>query len=70
MTHLDGMAWPAVARIAAETVLVIPLGSTEQHGLHLPLATDTDVATAVALRLSALAERRRGGAGVALRLLR
>lgn len=48
------MAWPAVARIAAETYLVVPLGSTEQHGPHLPVATDTDVAAAVAARLSAL----------------
>ena len=28
--------------------LVIPLGSTEQHGPHLPLDTDTRIATAVA----------------------
>lgn len=28
--------------------LVVPLGSTEQHGPHLPLDTDTRIATAVA----------------------
>jgi creatinine amidohydrolase len=28
--------------------LIIPLGSTEQHGPHLPLDTDTRIATAVA----------------------
>ncbi len=27
---------------------MVPLGSTEQHGLHLPLSTDTDIAVAVA----------------------
>jgi len=32
--------------------LVVPLGSTEQHGPHLPLATDTIVATALAERLA------------------
>lgn len=28
--------------------LVVPLGSVEQHGAHLPLTTDTDIACAVA----------------------
>jgi mycofactocin system creatininase family protein len=34
-------------------VLVVPLGSTEQHGPHLPLGTDTLVAVAVCDRLAA-----------------
>jgi creatinine amidohydrolase len=29
-------------------LLVVPVGSTEQHGPHLPLSTDTDVAVALA----------------------
>ena len=29
-------------------LLVVPLGATEQHGPHLPLSTDTDIATALA----------------------
>lgn len=33
-------------------VLVIPVGSTEQHGPHLPVSTDTVIATEVAKRLS------------------
>lgn len=37
-----------------KTVLVIPLGSVEQHGHHLPLGTDTMLAHALAL---AAAER-------------
>ena len=32
---------------------VVPLGATEQHGLHLPLATDTWIADALAERLCA-----------------
>ena len=38
--------------------LIIPLGSTEQHGPHLPLDTDTRIATAVA---RSVAERFAGG---------
>jgi mycofactocin system creatininase family protein len=34
--------------------LVIPLGSTEQHGPHLPLDTDTVIASALAERLLAV----------------
>jgi creatinine amidohydrolase len=37
--------WPD---IPAGALLVVPLGSTEQHGHHLPLGTDTTVACAVA----------------------
>ena len=54
-SNLDAMAWPEVAAVAGERLLVLPLGSTEQHGPHLPLTTDTDVAVALAARL---AERR------------
>jgi creatinine amidohydrolase len=38
-------------------VLVVPIGSLEQHGPHLPLDTDTRIATALAAEL---AQRRRG----------
>jgi len=41
------------AEVAADapSTLVIPLGSTEQHGPHLPLDTDTRIAVAVATRV-------------------
>jgi len=51
--NLADLVSPAVAG----DLLVVPLGSTEQHGPHLPLSTDTDVATALASRF---AQRRPG----------
>ncbi len=47
---LADVAWPEVPDGA---VLAVPLGSTEQHGPHLPLGTDTEVAAALAERLAA-----------------
>lgn len=38
---------PEAARVA-DSVLLVPVGSCEQHGPHLPLDTDTRVATAIA----------------------
>lgn len=45
MRSLARSVWPEVPEGA---LLVVPLGSTEQHGHHLPLGTDTTVACAVA----------------------
>ena len=41
------------ASTLAGSVLLVPLGSTEQHGPHLPLGTDTVIAVAVAERAAA-----------------
>jgi creatinine amidohydrolase len=46
------LTWPQAAH-RADRLLVVPLGATEQHGPHLPLSTDTDVACALAWRLAA-----------------
>jgi len=53
--RLATMAWPDVAEVASRSLLVVPLGSTEQHGPHLPCTTDTDIAVALT---DALAARR------------
>jgi mycofactocin precursor peptide peptidase len=42
---LAGAVWP---ELPARPLVLVPLGSVEQHGHHLPLATDTAVAGAVA----------------------
>jgi creatinine amidohydrolase len=42
--------YPEIRRIAAESgsVLIVPVGSLEQHGHHLPTVTDTALADSVA----------------------
>jgi creatinine amidohydrolase len=46
---LENLTWPEVKRLKpARKILLLPLGSFEQHGLHLPLTTDSDIVTAVA----------------------
>ena len=50
--RLDGLAWTDVAERAAASVLVVPLGATEQHGPHLPFTVDTEVAAELARRLA------------------
>jgi creatinine amidohydrolase len=53
-TRLADLAWPEVGRRAeAGAVLAVPLGATEQHGPHLALSTDTDIAVALCERLAA-----------------
>ncbi|MDF3283411.1 mycofactocin biosynthesis peptidyl-dipeptidase MftE [Gordonia sp. N1V] len=44
--RLGQYAWPQVT--PAELTLLVPIGSVEQHGPHLPLDTDTRIAVAVA----------------------
>ena len=52
MTQLAELTWEE-AQDRASWLLVVPVGSTEQHGPHLPLSTDTDLAVALADRLAA-----------------
>jgi mycofactocin system creatininase family protein len=52
MTVLSTITSPRAGALA-DGLLVVPLGATEQHGPHLPLSTDTDIARALAARLAA-----------------
>ena len=49
--RLQDLAWPDVGELAG-VILAVPLGATEQHGPHLPLSVDTDVAVALCERLA------------------
>ncbi|MFI1434361.1 mycofactocin biosynthesis peptidyl-dipeptidase MftE [Streptomyces lydicus] len=54
MTALASLTWTDVAdRVRRGAVLAVPVGSTEQHGPHLPTSTDSDIAVALAERLAA-----------------
>lgn len=45
---LGTCTWPEMWHAAPRPLLVVPIGSCEQHGPHLPLDTDTRVAVALA----------------------
>lgn len=54
MTDLAGLTSPEAAELAGGgALLAVPVASTEQHGPHLPLSTDTDLALALCARLAA-----------------
>lgn len=49
MSSLLDLTWPATAARGAQLLtLAVPIGATEQHGPHLPLTTDTEIAVALA----------------------
>jgi mycofactocin precursor peptide peptidase len=49
---LASLTWPEARRGAEGSVLAVPIGSTEQHGPHLPLSTDSDIAVALIAELT------------------
>lgn len=54
----DAMNRDALRSLAPSATVVIPLGSTEQHGHHLPTSTDATIVEAVARRAAARAAAR------------
>ena len=49
---LQDLTWPEVKALDFSTLIVIlPTGSIEQHGPHLPVSVDTDIVSAIAQRL-------------------
>lgn len=47
---------PQLGSVSRETICVLPLGATEQHGPHLPLATDQIIADGLAAELDAICQ--------------
>jgi creatinine amidohydrolase len=51
---LQNLTWPEVKNLAVDRMIVIlPTGSFEQHGPHMPFTVDTDLVTGVALGVEA-----------------
>ena len=51
--NLEDMSWDEVGELLEKTdTVLIPVGSMEQHGTHLPLGTDTFIATEIARKVS------------------
>jgi creatinine amidohydrolase len=48
---MEEMTWPQYAQRVRESIVILPVGSTEQHGPHLPLGTDAFQVAYVAGRL-------------------
>ena len=57
MTDLFPLATTADEQRRGAEVAVLPVGSFEQHGAHLPLATDTVIAATLAKAVAARVPR-------------
>ena len=53
---VEELPWPSLQRLLeeGEELVLLPVGATEQHGPHLPVNTDTLIATAACHSASAL----------------
>jgi creatinine amidohydrolase len=56
--NLAEMTSPEVGKLSREILVLIPVGSLEQHGQHLPVFTDTLLVDAVATRVEAALSNR------------
>ena len=51
--RLGDLTWTDLWELSPRPIIAVPVGSCEQHGPHLPLDTDTRIATALANGLAA-----------------
>ena len=52
--RLDHLTWPEIKAAAErDAVVIVPVGSTEQHGYHLPLSTDVVLPESLAIEAGA-----------------
>ncbi len=48
--NYEELTWPEVRDVSKEVVVVVPVGTLEDHGPHLPLSTDVAIVEAVCRR--------------------
>ncbi len=51
--QLANLTWPAIGNLSKDTPVVIPVAAIEQHGHHLPLATDSMLLMEIVRRVEA-----------------
>ena len=56
--YMERMTWKEVEAVIAEGVdaILLPIGTTEQHGPHMPLDTDCIIARGIAERAAKAAD--------------
>lgn len=50
--ELSKMTWQDFAAIKDKAVMILPVGSTEQHGPHLPLSVDAIISSGLGVKLA------------------
>ena len=59
-TSWSEMTWPEIEEASrSDTMVLVPMGSMEQHGPHLPLDTDSEIASRVVQKVVERLSRRR-----------
>jgi creatinine amidohydrolase len=56
--NLTDLPWPKIQELAPDTPVVVPIAALEQHGLHLPVFTDSLLLGEVVRRVSLQLESR------------
>ena len=56
--NLTDLSWPAIKALAPDTPIVFPVAAIEQHGHHLPVATDSMLLAEVVRRAHPLTKNR------------
>lgn len=57
-SELANLTWTELGDHAGRPTVLVPVGSCEQHGPHLPIGTDTLIASAIAADVATRAPRR------------